>query len=551
MGMKGVMSTNKIADIHCPNCGAPAAYDIRSGVYACRHCGGKVTVGAAQEEKRGFRRLQQSRLRESAASYRLQRASCSGCGAEVVFEENEALASCAFCGRALVRREYLHKKDLPEIVIPFQITEEEARECLSRWCEKNRGKKEAKLLKEKTGDLKGFYLPYEFIHGPVACKVRRFSGGGVHMCGGFIDEVFVNCSEQLDNLLLDGMEPFDLDALTEFDFAYVAGHRVKTDNITGKELEKRVREEVSESYTPAVRKVLETKAVQVDTDVSSVVRMPALLPVYYLSDGDLMAAVNGQTGKISVRAIKESHYYFLPWWLKSILATIVIGIVAFLAFFMFGVGIEKNLLLTAVLVFFSFIVTLAAYSDTDHLKFRVERRRKIFTSGDQVFVRTDGVLTKTRLPERYITPPVFFKTLNGKREEVVIRFSSPLRFAGMILMALTVLFLPVIIALFLNGFHFSQLELGGSAVWFCIFVPVTPILLLKFGRIELYDRPWIYIVSQDGKKSRYREKRDLMISKKDIAITVLTLLFKPPICFAVWFGIACFCTMCYLTAFGF
>jgi hypothetical protein len=116
-------------------------------------------------------------------------------------------------------------------------------------------------------------------------------------------------------------------------------------------------------------------------------------------------------------------------------------------------------------------------------------------------------------------------------------------------MALVVLFLPVIIALFLNGFQFSKLELGGSAVWFCIFVPVIPIYLLKFGQIELYDRPWFYVVQPNGKKKRYKRKGDF--SNKEIFFTVLKLLFKPPECLAVWFGLICFCMMCYLTAFGF
>ena len=551
MDGKEVLSTNRIADIHCPNCGAPASYDIRTGVYACHHCGANVTVSDAQEEKRGFRELQQRKLQESVKKYRLQYASCTGCGAKVVFAENEAQANCAFCGRALVRKDYLHSKNIPEIIIPFQITKEEAQECLARWCEKNRRKKEAKLLKEKTGELNGVYLPYEFLRGPIICSVSRYSGGGRHTCGGFLDEVFVNTSSQLDNLLLDGCEPFDLAALTEFDFAYTAGHQVKTDNISGKELERRVCEEVRQSYAPTVRKVLETKAVHIDPDISSVVRMPALLPVYYLSDGELMAAVNGQTGRVSVRALKTSHYYFLPWWLKSVLSTIIISAAAFTGFSLFGMEFNGKLLITAILALFTFIVTLAAYSDTDHMKFRVESGRKIYHSDDEALVRADGTLTKTKLPERNTAPPVFYEKIDGKMQEAVLRFSSPLRYAGMFLLAALVLFLPVIIALFLNGFHFSQLELGGSAVWFCIFVPVIPIYLLKFGRIELYDRPWIYTVSPDGKKIRYKEKSRLKIDWKELVLTILVLLFKPPICLAVWFGIAGFCTICYLTAFGF
>ena len=124
---------NHIADIRCTSCGAPADYNIRTGKYACSYCGGKVEIGEAQEQQRGFRELRKKNMQESLGHYRLQRASCTGCGAEIVFEENEALTSCAFCGRALVRREYLNSADLPELVIPFRLTKEEAQERLREW----------------------------------------------------------------------------------------------------------------------------------------------------------------------------------------------------------------------------------------------------------------------------------------------------------------------------------------------------------------------------------------------------------------------------------
>ena len=115
-------------------------------------------------------------------------------------------------------------------------------------------------------------------------------------------------------------------------------------------------------------------------------------------------------------------------------------------------------------------------------------------------------------------------------------------------LAILALFLPVIIALFLNGFDFQRLTLGGSAVWFCIMVPVVPIYILKFDVIERYDRPWIYVRYPEGKEKRWRPKRDKSgITAKD----VLRVLFVPPLSLAIWFGIACFCAMCYLTAFGF
>ena len=117
------------------------------------------------------------------------------------------------------------------------------------------------------------------------------------------------------------------------------------------------------------------------------------------------------------------------------------------------------------------------------------------------------------------------------------------------MLTLFVLFLPVILALFINGFDLSKIRLGGSAVWFCIFVPVIPIYLLKYGRIELYDRPWIYTISKDGKKRRYHKKLEWKDVRSMIA-GILKALFLPPVSLAVWFGIFSFIAMVYLTAGG-
>ena len=119
----------------------------------------------------------------------------------------------------------------------------------------------------------------------------------------------------------------------------------------------------------------------------------------------------------------------------------------------------------------------------------------------------------------------------------------------MILLAFTALFLPVILALLINGFDYSKINLGGSAVWFCIAVPVVPIYLLKFGVVELHERPWIYLVSENGKKKRYRKKHRIRITGSTV-LEILKVLFVPPVSLAVWFGILSFIVIVYLTAGG-
>lgn len=95
-----------ILSICCPDCGAPAEFDIIKQMYRCRYCGGTVKPEKARTEKMKYQSAVKRRLESDAVRFPLMTASCSGCGARLVFEENEAVTSCAFCRRNLVREKY-------------------------------------------------------------------------------------------------------------------------------------------------------------------------------------------------------------------------------------------------------------------------------------------------------------------------------------------------------------------------------------------------------------------------------------------------------------
>ena len=539
---------NRYIDISCQSCGAPLSFDIRKQLYTCGHCGSILQINEAIRQKEGFKKIHAEHLQQNVKDYKLFSAYCDGCGATIIFEENEALSKCAFCGKSLVRTDYLLSKDMPECVIPFAIELKEARQQLKKWCDSNSLKEESRRLSKMIDELQGFYLPYQLIYGPVDMSVSRMDTSSSFNCSGYLNDQFINCSKQLNNLLLDGMKPYDLSRLNEFDFGYIAGQRVKIADISDTEMLQRAQAETAENYRPEIRKVLQTKAVEVDADVNNAFKMPVLLPVYYICKDGLMAAVNGQTGKVSIRALKDSHYYFLPWWLKAIIATICFSAVFFLALKAFGADTMSSLMITGILALFFIIVTLCYYSDTLHNDFRVVSGRKIFTSGENTFKRENGELViNDKLRERKIQKPVFFENISDEYQPVILRFATPLRIFRMFLIAVIVIFLPVIFALLINGFDFASLNLGGSAVWFCIAVPVVPIYLLKFGIDGLYEKPWIYTF-KDGKLKRYRKKAS--VSMKDLK-DLLKIIFLPPTSILILIAVIVFITMVYLTAFGF
>ena len=519
-------------------------------MYHCSYCGHSVGIDRAKNEHKGFREISHKKMRESIKKFDLQKAVCTGCGAEIVFEKGEAVANCAFCGRSLVRKAFVNADIIPELIVPFAITCEEAKEILADWCGKNKHKKEAQEIGKRLEDLKGFYLPYELVKGPVECEAFRIDGGTIYDCSGFVDEVFVNCSKKLDNQLLDAMEPYDLDELKEFEFSYIAGHQVKTGDISGDELIRRVDVVVEEDYRPVIAKMLETKAVCARVDAAAVLQMPVLLPAYFLSFDGYMAAVNGQTGKVSVRAIKDSKYLILPWWLKAICATIAGTAGVALGLLLFGAGRDLLYVATGCLALVLVFVFFTAYNQQKEDTYGLEYYRKIFTSKGGAYRREGKKLVQEKRERaKPVTRPVFYMNLNGRKQEVELRFTTGLRVIRALAITFGVIFLPVILALIINGFNFSQLELGGSAVWFCLTVPLAPFFLVKYGRMDIYDNPWIYIIGENGKKKLYREKFDPLVIRdiKDFVID----FFKPPFLWLSLFLIALFCSMVYLTAFGF
>lgn len=539
-----------ILNIYCPSCGAPAKFDIVHQIYRCQNCDGKVTVEDVKKEKDQIVKIHSKKVDKD---FKLDITSCSGCGAKIVFEENEALSNCEFCGRSLVRKRYISHSGMPRYVVPFGVTKEEAAEKLLTWCEQNHAKREAKHLKEKISGLRGYYLPYEMVEGPVKCTVKKSSEVAKFEAYGYLNGEFINCSKQLDNLVLDAMEPFDLDNLQEFDFAFVAGHRVKVSDIDSKEVEARLQDEAEANYRIRMEQLWGTKAISMETKVGATVDFPVLLPVYYITDGDVKAAVNGQTGKVSVRAEKASSYLEIPWWLKGIGVLLLALGLTFLATWMGGFPLEESLALTGILGVFYLIVFVCMLQDGGSTDFGFNHYRKIYNSGEQTYRRDKGRLVlNDAVLKRRIKEPVFMQMLDGVNTPVSYTFRSLYRTLWMIGLSIVVIFFPVIIALFVNGFDFQRLALGGSAVWFLITVPVTPIYLIRFGIQWLYENPWVYIFTEDGKRKRYRKKMDISFQKVlKVIPTILALYIVPPICLLTWFATASMIAMVYLTAFGF
>ncbi|GEM_PF-1059284 len=310
--------------IRCSSCGAPAEFDVRNHIYKCAHCGASTDAKAPLDDLDKWRRTAREARDASLKEHPTVVCTCPNCGASMAVNEGEMSGSCPFCGGIMARRSTEDGDRIPEVVIPFVLTPDEAKKRLDRWLELNPKDRCAAGVRKNRDKLEAVFLPYRLVKGPMICGVRREGAERTFTCGAFVNGSAINASKDMPNDVLDAMEPYDWSEARAFDWGYLSGgQKARFPDADENEMQKRTRDELSAACRPMVEKALMTVGVQVDAKMDEALDMPALLPVYVLrGEFGLRAFVNGQTGRVSV-ADDSTEWRANRWWLPPLIISAV------------------------------------------------------------------------------------------------------------------------------------------------------------------------------------------------------------------------------------
>lgn len=487
--------------ITCKKCGAAAGYDIIRQTYRCPYCGELSGVQDVVADTLNWRELQKEKRK--ASKYAGMVCECTACGATVLFGENEASEKCAFCGGNLVRREFKDEDNIPELIVPFVITAQEASTRLHEWAQAHKGSKEGKLILSSGTKPVGWYLPYRLVRGPVAGKAERDQAGREYSYRGFLELTAVNTSSQLDNLVLNEAEPFDWTGLVPFEYGYIGGHKVKLNDMSQARIQLRVLDEATEGYRPEVSKVLHSNDVWARVLSGDFVNIPALLPVYILKIGkaQLTAVVNGQTGRVAVTSLKKPRPSKL-WLIEPAILTLI-SILA--AGWIFGFNPYAMLVFGGIAGLLFFI----GYGDGRNAMIN----RVILRGKSSRARRENGALIlnegKDALKNPFPDEPVFYEEHDGAEVPVKIKFYTPARVLTLVLQMLVLIFLPLLAAMAIRGvmllFGASGAFLAGlhpeyGAAWYTLSGGIAVLYWIKGVRNDVFNHPILYELLPDGSR---------------------------------------------------
>ena len=495
--------------VYCKKCNAPAGFDIVHQTYRCKYCHEITGIQDAKQEIIKWKALNRSN-RLKAANTGITQLVCPKCHARVLFGNNDASEVCAFCKSKLVRKELSDPSQLPDLIIPFFITKEEAKQRLKNWADDHKRTPEGKAVLSNMKNFRGYYLPYQIVKGPVQAKVCRDGTGRMYECGGYLEGTAVGTSRQLDNLVLNDMEPFDWSQARPFEYGYIAGQPVKLNDSTESEIISRVRSEVSEDFEPVVRKVMQTKNVDVAVQSETLDSISALLPVYFISSGKLTAVMNGQTGRIAVSTGRTRKSY--PWVKEPLFYTTLITAIA--GYFS---GWSAEMMFYTVLVFGAIIFCAMGQDKTALIE-------RISLKSETSKARRDGsalVIDEKNniLKNPYDNTPVFYEyNPEGKRVPVHIRFYTIGRVLYSLYNTFVMVFLPALLAAPLRlcamepgETYWENFHIEYGAAWYVLTGMIAVIYYIKGVRIDAYENPIIYEFLENGKKKLMEKPAALSI----------------------------------------
>ncbi|WP_020561336.1 hypothetical protein [Thiofilum flexile] len=322
---------------HCESCGSNLLYSPGTTVLKCQHCGHENIIAPSQGTIKEYSFSQALRLLEQSELKALDNTEvikCPNCAA--TFElKNQHAGDCPFCGTPVVTSTAQVRLFQPKSLLPFVITEKQAKASFDSWISRlwfapsalnNKARRDEKLL--------GIYVPYwtydsytdsdyigqrgtvyyereyvtVMVNGQPRQEIRNVPkirwqpvSGHVRL---FFDDVLVGATQTLPRAVLDQIEPWDLDNLVSYQEAYLSGFSSELYQIDVDEGFDEAKQIMNQRIEAAIRRDIggdQQMIQQVQTQYSQTTFKHLLLPVwsaaFRYNEKVYRFVINGRNGK--------------------------------------------------------------------------------------------------------------------------------------------------------------------------------------------------------------------------------------------------------------
>ena len=263
----------------CPKCGATdISLNVKTGKLRCNFCRHEFNPEQVAGLETDISKLQGEVIGSGAQNIvedakDIMTLKCSSCGAEVVIDTASATqARCHWCRNTLSINEQIPNGAIPDAVLPFKISKEEARTQIESFVKKRKFFAHPKFKEEfTTENIMGVYFPYMMVdinaHAYLSGEGERLIRSYTRRSGNTtqtyydadvyyverefdvaIDDLTVESSKdrlnkasaEKTNNVINAIMPFDTENCVKFNANYLKGYTSEKRDTNTEELSKLV-----------------------------------------------------------------------------------------------------------------------------------------------------------------------------------------------------------------------------------------------------------------------------------------------------------------------
>lgn len=330
----------------CPNCGGDLTFDPASGKYKCEYCLSSFTQEEAEKanpdaaetaqsghEKENSARADEKTGTETADAEEQQGMdgeaviyTCPSCGAEIITDATTAATYCFYCHNPVVLKGRLSGEYMPDYVLPFCISREQATEKFLSFVQKKHFIPRDFFDKNQVKKMTGVYFPYWIYGGNFDAdymargrKVRVWRTGDMEYTETSIYDVrregeveaeglARNALNKADRDLIECVQPYRLEEMKPFSMSFLSGFQAEKRDIEQQQIAAEMKQELNTMVRGAMKNEageyvsLEQEKMKIfpKREEWNYVLFPVWTLTYPGKDGKIYYyAMNGQTGTIN------------------------------------------------------------------------------------------------------------------------------------------------------------------------------------------------------------------------------------------------------------
>ncbi len=353
----------------CPNCSAPIEYKAGTECLKCDYCECELdintlaeynVVNQQHENKVSWTDYEDEKGRDlwnEDEKKEVKKYACNSCGGSIMTDAVTVATKCPYCESAVISPTEMSGEYRPDMVLPFQVSKEDAISGLSKYLEGKKLLPDSFASRNYIEDVTGVYVPFWLFDSKVngqisykATKMRTWRVGDYQYTrtdfymvkrGGNVNflNVPADGSSKMDDTLMESIEPFDYSKGVDFNTAYLSGYLAQNYDVKSGELEDRISQRMGNSMLSLCDETVhgytsKTVSHKSITNEQGDIRY-ALLPVWILNtkyNGQLYTfAMNGQSGKfvgeLPIDKAKAVKYFLKSFVVSLISCSVVYAIV--------------------------------------------------------------------------------------------------------------------------------------------------------------------------------------------------------------------------------